>query len=231
MKKIITLVTLIFFTSIFAADRSIQVTGEWKAKIKDDRGSILLTVYTLDNNAKKATATTDRIYNTLLQEIKRLKLKKMKMETNNYHLGEKYRWEKGKRIFEGHQASIGLRVITSEISRIGEVIQKAQKVGITKIGSLQTFVDEDTKREIYRKGLASATIDAKTKADRMLGTLKEKRGKVLRMIEGTPSFSSIPSPRPMYAMEKSVRSAPAPAEIKGGESDISVNVTVTFEIK
>ena len=232
MKKIIVLTIILLTISVFAGERTIQVRGEWKTKVKDDRASILLTVETLDDNAKKASSTTDRIYNSLIKEVKRLKLKNFKIESTNYRLTEKYKWHKRTKKLLGHSATIGLLVKTSQIKRIGEVIQKARKVGVKNIGDLKTYIADSSRKSIYRDGLANASKDAKEKADRMLKTLGAKRSRVLRIIEGASSFNPIPGPRPMmFAMEKSARSAPAPAAIQGGEADVTVNVTVTFEIE
>ncbi|MCK5883611.1 MAG: SIMPL domain-containing protein [Bacteriovoracaceae bacterium] len=231
MNKIIALTTMLLTLTVFAGERTIQVRGEWNTIVNDDRASILLTVETLDSNAKKASSTTDRIYNSLIKEVQRLKLKNFKMESTNYRLTKKYKWNKGTKKFLGHSATIGLRVKTSQIKRIGEVVQKAHKVGVKNIGDLKTYIAESTRKNVYLDGLAKASQDAKGKADRMLETLGAKRSHVLRIVEGASRFNPIPGPRPMFAMEKSSRSEPAPAAIQGGESSVAISVTITFEIK
>lgn len=233
MKKIFMLSAFIFITSAFAEDRSILVQGQWSTSVPNDRGQVTFTVTMTDKDVAKVERETHRTYAQLLRSMEALKLKDHKFESTEYSLNPEYTWEKNKRVYIGHKASIGLSITTSEIKRVGEAIVAAKRAGVEEIGSLNTFLSTESKDKLYRQGLEMAMKDATLKADLLLKAADAKRGKIAQIVEASQSFSLPPMPRPMMAMAKSFRgeeSAPAPS-IQGGESNVSVSISAKFMIE
>lgn len=237
MKKL--LLTLLSFIAIsgsaLAEERQISVQGNWSKSAADDRAAITFTVSLTDKDVAKVERETHRTYSQLLKAIEVLKFKDQKLESTQYSLNPEYSWDKGKKIYLGHKASIGLNLTTSEIKRIGEAIVAAKRVGVDEIGSLTTYLSEEAREKLYLQGLELAMKDAAHKADLLLKAANAKRGKIISIVEAKNTMPSFPMPRPMMAMAKSFRAmeadqAPAP-EVQAGESSVSVIIAAIYAIE
>lgn len=235
MKKILFILTLSLLARVYADTeaRTISVQGAWHTDLTDDRGQITFTVSQTDKDVAKLERETHRTYAQLLRSVEALKLKDQKLESSQYSLYPEYSWDKGKKIYLGHKASIGLSVTTSEINRLGEAIVVANRAGVEEISALRTFLSQKASDEAYRKGLELAMQDAIEKANLLLKAAGAKRGKVVSINESNYNLSPSPMPRPMMAFAKSARmaeSAPAP-EIQAGESGVNISITAKFAIE
>ncbi len=237
MKKIFSTIigSVLVISGAIAQDRQISVQGNWEISVPDDRAAITFTVAFTDKDVAKVERETHQTYAKLLKAIEVLKLKEQKLESTQYSLNPEYSWDKGKKIYLGHKASIGLNLTTSEIKRVGEAIVAAKRVGVDEIGSLSTFLSDEARNKLYLQGLELAMKDAIQKADLLLKAASAKRGKILQIAEAKNTHSSFPMPRPMLAMAKSFRAmeadqAPAP-EVQAGESTVSVVVAAIYAIE
>lgn len=229
MRKTLLLLVL-FSASSYAMDvPQIQVQGNCEIKVVPDRGTITFTAENQSKDQKDAVKKTNDQINKLKDEITSLGLDHLELKNTNYNVYPVRDYEKEKYIDKGVRASLTLEVTTSEISKIGEAMVKASKVGINNVGSLMTFLSLEKSQKEYLKCLDIAADDAKNKAVQLGKKLGFKVGEVIGLNE-VPNIQR-PTPYPERAMMKSMAMDAAPVQIEAGTQSYSTNIQVTFSIK
>lgn len=221
---------LLISLSSFATDDYIQVQGKCTTKVTPDRVMVTFTAENQSKDQKEAFKKTNQQIEGLKADIKKLNLEKLEIRNSSYNVYPVQEYLNNKVIDKGIRVSLALEVITSQIERIGEVMLSANKLGITNVGSLATFLSLEKTKEEYLKCLDVAADDAKAKAKQLSKKLNISVGNVVKVIEA-PMVQSPPVvfQRDMMAgMAKSAESAP---QIEAGQQEFSTTIDVYFGIK
>jgi len=207
----------------------IQVQGNCEVKVIPDRGRITFLAENQSKDQKEAVKKTTEQINELKEAIEELKLKNLELNNSAYAVYPVREWEKEKVIEKGFRATLSLEVTTSEISRIGEAMMKASKVGITNVGELQTFLSLEKSQDEYLKCLDIAADDAKNKAVQIGKKLGFTIGNVI-------SLNEVPMTQPptqigavMKAM--SDEASLGSTQIEYSSQKFATNIQVTFSIQ
>jgi len=234
---LIAILALIHATPSKAAIQSdasgIMATGTCLKKISQDRAAVTLSVSTLAPNPSLASNETTKLHQKLRDAVQHLKLENLALETTNYSVGEEREWVNKKMVSKGFRSRISLVVETSEISRVGEVIAAATKLGVKDIDGLNTFVSSDKYKAEYEGCLEVATRNARDKALKLAKGAGVKLGKVKSISEGPAPSSQNYGNRPVM-MTRAFSDAAAP-ELDAGPTidtksvDLNVSATVTFD--
>lgn len=223
------LALLILSTNAFALDvPQITVQGNCDMKVTPDRGTITFTAENQSKDQKEAVKKTNEQINKLKEEIKALNLKELELKNTNYSVNPIREYEKDRLVDKGIRAALTLEVVTSEISRLGETMLLASKLGFKNVGSLQTFLSTEKSQEEYLKCLDIAADDARAKARQLGKKLGFQVGDVIGLNEN-PSIS-----RPVFAeraMMKTMMDASAPTQVESGTQNFATNIQVTFRVK
>ena len=223
--------TLLLSTSAFALDvPQISVQGNCEIKVIPDRGTVTFSVENQSKDQKTAVSKTNDQINRLKEEIKKLNLSDIEMKNTNYSVFPVREYEKEKYVDKGIRATLALEVTTSDISRIGEAMMAASKVGIQNVGALQTFLSLEKSQKEYLKCLDIAAADARTKADQLAKKLGFKVGDVINLNEVPNIQRPIPMERGVMMMKGAMADS-APTQIEAGTQNYSTNIQVTFSIK
>jgi uncharacterized protein YggE len=215
-------------------ERKVSVSGNCTRQVTADRGSIVLTSefrdQELDTAANKATKTYDRIRD----EVKKLKLDDLELQTVEYNVGQIREWENNRSVFKGYRARMGLRVSTVSIQRLGEVIALATKHGIQDVSQLNMYMSQAKALKEHAMCLEEAAINARAKAEKLAGALDAKLGAVITIIEGGTSGSTPPHFAPMAEMKAAVADggmrSHAPM-VEAGQQTVVVDVQAVFALR
>jgi uncharacterized protein YggE len=221
---------LLSFSALASKDiPQIQVQGNCEVKVIPDRGRITFLAENQSKDQKEAVKKTTEQINDLKEAIEELKLKNLELNNSAYAVYPVREWEKEKVIEKGFRATLSLEVTTSEISRIGEAMMKASKVGITNVGELQTFLSLEKSQDEYLKCLDIAADDAKNKAVQIGKKLGFTIGNVI-------SLNEVPMTQPptqigavMKAM--SDEASLGSTQIEYSSQKFATNIQVTFSIQ
>lgn len=212
--------------------RSIDVQGQCFREVSPDKSRIDLSHVVLAKDIETASRLVGDSYSKLKNGIESLKLKDLELKTTNYSVQERREWVKDRQVSRGYEARMSLQVSSSEIARMGEILQVAGRESVQEVGSLQTFIST-SRRELERgECLKQAVLDARAKALGMAETLGAKVGSVLRIAE--EGAASLPQTfaRPEMAREammmKSMGEAP---EVSGGKEELRYGVNASFELR
>jgi uncharacterized protein YggE len=236
----LTLVVLLTLSSnvLFAEDdfkKAVTVSGACQKMVEPDRMSVMMVVEHLEKTSKEAIEKTHKLYAKLQDKVKCLKLKDLELNTAQYQVREERQWENNKNVFKGFKAEMGMDVSTSELKRMGEVLQVASDLGVTSIHNMRAYLSNSKKKEMELNCLEVAAQDAKAKAKKLAETLGAKLGKVLDIRQGVGQF---PPHQPvpffqaksmgMSTMRAEVDSAPQ-VDVKQQEYALDIQASFALE--
>jgi len=213
--------------------RQVSVSGSCQRQVTPDRGAITITAESVEADLKTASQRTTDQYGKLREGIQALKLADLELTTTEYSLYEVKEWQKDRHVSKGFRARMGLNVTTSDISRLGEVIELAAKEGVRDVGSLSTFLSFGRRQAEHSACLEDAVVNARQKADKMTAAAGAAVGDVLVM--GEPSaMVSPPMPMRAYAKEMlagAMADGAAPPTVEPGQQSLQYSVNVTYALK
>lgn len=235
------LLAVVFFSTFHAADfalakdqkdfRSIQLAGECLRKVERDRGSVTLTAEFVDLSSKSASQQATKQYNEFTARVKKLNLKDAELNTTNMQVMEEYVYPVKPNRIRKYKAHAGLKVQTSELERLGEVLKVGTDMGVQNISGLEFFVSPAKMKETYEACLQEAFKNARSKAEKLGEAGNFKIGSVLEVSENQVGVSPLFMRSGMAAGGMAMRSDAAPAQIETSAQDVQVQVNVMFEIK
>ncbi len=225
------LLVLLIINSALAKDAEVQVQGNCDIQVTPDRGMVSFTAENQAGDQKVAVKKTNDQINSLKKEIEAMKLANVEFKTTGYNVYPVREYEKNKYVDKGMKASLTLEVTTSDISKLGETLISASKLGIQNVGALSTFLSLEKSQDEYLRCLEIAAQDAKNKAQQLAKKLGFKVGDVLTIVE-SPRFQSRPRPEGMMMMKGAMASMDmAPTKIEAGTEQFSTTLQVNFAIK
>lgn len=145
---------------------------------------------------------------------------------------EEYYYPSGKRTLSGYDVNqtMTIKVRQENMGKIGQIIQEATASGANQVGSLQFTLDDPDAAQAEARELAIA--EAKEKAEILARQLKVKLVRIISYNDGgySPVYRlNYDAKEEAYGMGGAA-SVPAP-DIQAGESKISMNVNITYEIE
>jgi uncharacterized protein YggE len=206
--------------------KSITVNGEGKVKVKPDTASLSVGVQATAATATEALNQANTSAAALIAALKSAGVDSNDITTSGLSIYPQY--SSAGNTITGYQASNNVTVTVRDIAKTGPVIDAAAAAAgdnIT-IGGVSFFVD-DTEALI-----GAARTDAINNASKRAGEYATAAGV---NVGGVLQISevSVSSPVPLYyersvAADSSVAGAPTPIET--GTQDLSVSVTVVYEL-
>lgn len=216
-----------------SGNRGILATGTCIKKITQDRGTVTLTTSVLAPTATESSQMATQESEKLKAAVDALKLPDATLQTTGFSVYEEREYQDKKTISKGFRTRVGLSVETSDISRLGEAIAAASKLGVKEIDSLSTFVSPQKMKSEYESCLEVATSNARDKAEKLAKGAGVKLGKVILIEEGINPANSGDGNE---SYSKGIRSvmAAAPQADMGSAPSISAraeNITVSASVK
>lgn len=210
------------------APRTLSVSGEGQAYGTPDLAMMQFGVVAEGKTAGEAMEANAEAMTAVRNRLRELGIAARDMQTSNFSLNPVYApynrnsSTSDERKIVGYSVNNSLSVRLRDIDKVGATIDAAVSAGANNLGGLQfgfqdqTELEEEAKRAAVREARKTAEIVA----DEAGVTL----GRVM-----TLSVSGYSRPRPV-AMAR-MEAADSVTPIEAGESSLSANVSVTFEIK
>lgn len=217
------------------APRVISVDGQCLTTAPKDRTAITLRVTTLD----KSAATSMKMATAKIAEITNfLKTQDVQMQTTEFNSYERSEWnrELEKSVVLGTETTIAVEVSATSIETIEKIL--TQFAGQTDVYSenLRMYTSAEAMKPVLEDCLATAVENARERANALAAGDGRTAGKMLS-VSYNAGTSSI-QPRASNFLTASAKMAVADAEafsaagsIVAKDTEVSVNVSATFEIK
>ncbi len=206
--------------------RVISVNGEGKIYAKADIAEINLGVTNEARAIAEAQNQSTTAINKIMSFLKSSGVLEKDIKTTNYSIYPVYDYIKGKQTLKGYQVSQNLDVKIRDLAKTGDIIAGAAENGANLVGSLSFTFDDPEALKAQARELAIK--DAKEKAKKLASNLDIKLKGLINYSE-----SSAGDTRVFFseALGKGgAASAPSP-EIPAGENEITINVSLAYEIR
>ena len=238
MKRILTfvgifLVVLISVVLLNRDDvtRTITVSGECLTSVPRDKTAITLRVTTLADNA----AQSMRNATTQMAEITEyLKSQPVEMQTTQFNSYEKTEWNRDeqKSVVLGIETTVAVEVSANNVTEIENVLNAfADKPNVFS-ENLRMYTSPEVLKPIMEKCLSVAVENARVRANALASGDNRRAGRLLSVSYGNTSPST---PENGLLRTKMVTAAAmsdtATGTIISKDTDVSVSVSATFEIK
>lgn len=202
-----------------------DVTGEGKVIAKPDAAYLTAGITAKSSTVKGAQEQINATINKISAAVKQLGVKSEDIKTTNYSIRPDYDYSGGSQKINGYSANTNLSIKVKRLEDINKVIDTATLNGANQISGLNFDVEDKTKLEDEAR--QKAVKDAKEKAKRSSQIAGFKLGRIINYSENQPGGY-----RPMVAMEASDKAiGGTPTQVEPGSSEITVNVTLSYEIQ
>jgi len=212
--------------------RKVNVSGECLTSVPKDRTAITLRVTTLDKNA----AVSMKMATEKMAEITDyLKTIDVKMQTTEFNSYEKTEWNHELQKSEnlGIETRIAVEVSAKDPEIIESVLNKYAGQNDVFTENLRMFTSSETMKPALDKCLSIAVEDARTRANALVAADNHRAGKLLSVSYDNVSYNERPvaNYRLMGAKMATTEAFDASGTIVGKDTEITVTVSATFEIK
>lgn len=219
---------------------TIMVSGKGEAYAIPDVASFNFTVTEVGDTVSQAQEKLDQKINKALAAVREAGVEDRDIKTINYSVYPKYEWEQiycitapcpqGKNTLVGYEVSQTIAVKVRDTEKAADLVTKVGAADVSNISGLEFTVDD---REKYvSEARKQAITEAKEKAKILAKQLGVRLGDIIYYNDNSDY------PMPYYAegmgggdMMKVSAVAPARAELPTGESKITANISITYEIK
>lgn len=215
--------------SIVSQDRGqpLVVEGEGKVTVVPDIAKVTLGIEESGSSLAAVQKSANQKSKTLTDALKKLGVGEKDIKTTSYNVFPDYNYEVRPQIITGYRVSINYEVTVKDLEKINAVVTLSTQNGANVVGSISFDVNEETKKEKLDEARQEAVKEAKEKAESLAKAAGVSLGKILNISE-FPSFDGI---APVALKEGVGGEEPLRPEITPGETEIVVNVSLSFEIR
>ena len=205
---------------------AVRASAEAIVIAKPDQAQLDIGVVTQAPSAKAAADENAKKTDFMLDMLRKLLGQDADIKTISYQLTPNYTYprEGGQPRISGYSASNIVQVKTTDLTRVGDIIDTAYKSGANNIHSLQFNLKND--EAVRAQALREAAAKAKAKTEAMASALG------LRIIRVLFAEESGPVVRPVYAaMEMAdAKAANVQTPVEPGTIEVRAIVTLTVEV-
>lgn len=211
------------------AKPSINVSGIGQVSASPDKAMITVSIEARRKRIQEARDEVSAVISRALSITDMLEIDRKYVNTSGSTIRPEYRYNNGKRSFEGYYVSRQVLVDLRDLENIGPLTEKLLDAGINNVsppnlGSTQAA-------ELKRQALKLAAADAKLNAEVIADTLGVTIGKPLNISAHSNNHNPV-QPRMMMKAAYAEDSAAAPSQTyETGEIRFKANVNASFAIE
>ncbi len=219
-------------TNQFSVPRTIAVSGECLTTAPRDKTAITLRVSALSKNATESIRNAS---NQMAEITKYLKTLPVEMQTTQFNSYEKTEWNRNeqKSVVLGIETNISVEISANNTETIEQILGRFSEKDDIYSENLRMYTSPQVLNQIIENCLGTAVENARNRAKALAQGDNVQVGKILSLSYNT-NAQEVLNPtngllRTKIASADSVASASG--TIVSRNSDVSVSVSATFEIK
>lgn len=206
------------------------VEGTGKITVTPDIAKVTVGITENGQILKNVQDEVNKKSKTLTDALKKLGIDEKDIKTTSYNVYPQYDYTTPNSRITGYQISTSYQVTIKDFDKINDVLVAATAAGANTTGGIAFEVNDETKNEKLQEAREKAVGKAKEKAQGLAKAAGINLGKIINISE-TQSGNEI---RPMYATKDAVGlggGVPTPADVQPGETELSVTVSLSYEIR
>ena len=202
------------------------MTGEGKVSVPPDIAIVNAGVTAQANSVQTAQDLLNKNINAVRRAVKAAGVDSKDIQTSGYNINPQQDYTNPTQKITGYQATSNLTIKVRVIDNANKVIDAATSAGANEIGGITFDVDDKTAAQNQARTLAVA--DAKTKAENAAKIAGFSLGKIINYTE---DFGNVIRPVPMMANAVPSSGGGVPTQVESGSNDITVDVTLSYQIQ
>lgn len=209
---------------------TITVSGEGKVAASPDLAMLSLGVQTgRQPSSEAAMQMLKKNMDAIIAAVKKAGVDPKDISTENFWLNPAYDWTDKGQVPRGFEANQSIRVKVRNLDKASEILGAATAAGANQAGGIQFTIDDPEK--LRAEAREKAIEQAKQKAEVLAANLGKSLGRMRGFVEGG---AAVP---PMMMYDRALMTggggmAEASAvPLPAGEQDISMEVSITYELK
>lgn len=208
------------------------VTGEGKVFVTPDIAKITVGIQENGSSLKSVQDGVNKKSKALTDAIEKLGVDKKDVKTTSYNVYPQYDYltSTTNRI-TGYQVSTNYEITVRDFEKVNDILVAATAAGANTIGNVSFDINEETKKAKLQEARELAVSEAKAKAEGLSKAAGITLGKVINVSEN----QTTPEIRPLYAPQAtdttSLKAEAPTANVTPGETEISVTVSLAYEVR
>lgn len=209
---------------------TVSFSGEGKVLAKPDVAVVDFSIVTEAVVSKSAQDANSEKSGKVTEFLKKQKIEDKDIKTTSYNVYPQYEYPRygGVPRIKGYQVSQTIEVKIRNLENVSSVLDGVVTAGANQVGNLNFKIDDPEK--LKAEARAKAIADAKKKAGELKDQVGIKLGKIVNFSEGVTDYLV-----PMYESSVlgkggGVGGGVVPS-VPSGENEITVDVTITYQIK
>ena len=207
-----------------------MVSDTGKVSVVPDIAKITLGIDVQGQNLKQIQSEVNTKSKALTDSLRKLGIAEEDIKTTNYSVNPEYDYTNSPYKINGYRVSTTYEVEITDFELVNDTLVMATEAGANVVGNISFEVNEETKEKKLQEAREIAVDKAKQKAEGLAKASGITLGKIINVTESM----GFDYPRPIaYAKEMSLSSGDSPevANVTPGETEISVTVNLSYEIR
>lgn len=142
---------------------TLEVTGKGEVTTEADQASIILGVVTEEKEAEKAQRQNAILSNQVIEALIGAGIQKDDIQTIMYSIDQMYDYPDHQKVFRGYEVTHLFKVLVSDLSQAGEIIDRATKSGANRVQEVRFEVSQPDVHK--QQALKRAVINARKHAE------------------------------------------------------------------
>ena len=212
-----------------ATTNTVSFSGEGKVVAKPDIAKVSLSIVTDALTSKVAQDENSKKSKTITDYLKKQNIEDKDIKTTGYNISPQYKYPQygGRPTITGYQVNQSLEIKVRNLDNVSNVLDGVVSAGANQVNQLNFEIDNPEKLKSEAK--IKAIADAKKKANELQSQVGISLGKIVNFSENTGGY-----PVPIYMKGEFDSWSGVGGEgpsVPSGENEITVNVSITYQIK
>jgi uncharacterized protein YggE len=208
---------------------TVSFTGQGKILAKPDVAVLNFSVLTEAATSKAAQDANSEKSKTVANFLKKQNIEDKDIKTISYNIYPQYNYPRnGIPQIKGYQVNQAYDVKIRDLDKVSSMLDGIVGAGANQVSNLRFEIDNPEK--LKDQARAKAIDDAKDKAGALKGQLGIDLGKIINFSENVAGYPTPIMYNSMAAKEGLGMGGGGP-DIQTGENEITVNITITYQIK
>lgn len=214
--------------------KTISVNASGKSIAKPDVARISFSIVSEGKTSSEVSDKNNEVATKAISFLKDQGIDEKDIRTTEYSLNPVYSQAYGLMSssfvpsIEKYSLTQGIAVKVRDFSKMSSIMEKLTSLGVNRFGGVSFIVDDQEKYQ--EEARAEALEKAKAKAQQVAQEAGISLGDLVN-VSDYPNTASVGGYEMMKSSDYSVRSAGIAPTLEAGSQEVSVNVSLTYEIR
>lgn len=206
------------------------VQGTGKVSVTPDIAKVSLGIKESGTSLKQVQDSVNKKSQDLVAQLKKLGIEEKDIKTSSYYVYPDYDYNANPQRINGYNVSISYEVTVRNFDKVNDVLATSTSFGANVVGRVNFDLSDDLKNKKLQEARGEAVSQAKEKAEGLSKAAGISLGKIINITEseeGQPIPFALPVTGGGGVAEKSITQP----EITPGETEISITVSLSYEVR